>query len=179
MAQRIVLLTLLLALGNGSLVYGSDSEPANALGIEYLGHGGVAVSDLEAAMHFYRDQLGLSEAFRLKRPDGSVLLIYLRVNDNNFIELFPGYEKQTQPETKRTTIRHLGLFVGDLQAALRALQAKGYPLPADAFEQARKVRADGTYLYFIKDPDGNAIELSQITPDSLQAKSRRSRPAQR
>jgi len=101
------------------------------------------------------------------------MLIYLRVNDNNFIELFPGSERQAQGESKRTGLRHLGFFVKDLQATLHSLQARGLPLPDDAFKQAAQVRADGTFLYFIKDPDGNAIELSQITPNSKQAKPRR------
>ena len=66
---------------------------------------------------------------------------------------------------------HLGLLVKDLQATLRTLEARGYPLPAGAFKQAPKLQLDNSYLYFIKDPDGNRIELSQMTPDSLEFKS--------
>jgi lactoylglutathione lyase len=101
------------------------------------------------------------------------MLVYLRVNNNNFVELFPGSEKQSRGAPKQTGLRHLGFFVRDLQATLRTLQTRGYPLPEDAFKQAAQVRADGTFLYFIKDPDGNGIELSQMTPDSKQAKARR------
>ena len=172
MINRIIFLALLLALGNGTLFSQKDSAPTNDAGIQYLGHVAIGVSDLGRAMYFYHDQLGLTEVFRLNGPTGSPMLIYLRVNNDNFIELFPGLEKQAQGESKGTGLRHLGFFVKDLQATLHTLQARGLPLPDDAFKQAALVRADGTFLYFIRDPDGNAIELSQMRPDSKQAKSR-------
>jgi hypothetical protein len=86
------------------------------------------------------------------------------------VELFPGKKKTSAAET--STINHLGLFVKDLQTELHILKDRGYPLPADAFEKARKVQVDNTLLYFIKDPDGNKVELSQLRPDSLQVTSR-------
>ena len=104
--------------------------------------------------------------------DGTPWLIYLRVADSNsFIELFPGSRKSSAAVASSSN--HLGLFVKDLEATLHALKDRGYPLPADAFEKAAKVEADNTLLYFIKDPDGNRIELSQLRPDSLQVTSRR------
>ena len=152
----------------GALTFGADSkEPI----VESLGHVGLAISDLQPALHFYVDQLGLKEAFRLNRPDGTPNLIYLRVGDTDtFVELFPGAKTPSPPGTK--TVNHLGLFVKDLQATLHALKDRGYPLPDDAFEKAKKVQADNTLLYFIKDPDGNKVELSQLRPDSLQVTSR-------
>lgn len=171
--SKWIILLLLFAFGNGKSFCQNDSAPANDAGIQYLGHVAVAVSDLGTAMHFYCDQLGFTEVFRLDGPNGSPMLVYLRVNNNNFVELFPGAEKQSGEATKQAGLRHLGFFVKDLQATLRILKARSYPLPDDAFKQADEVRADGTFLYFIKDPDGNAIELSQMLPDSKQAKSRR------
>jgi len=123
-------------------------------------------------MHFYGNQLGFTEVFRLP-AHGSPFLVYLRVNNNNFIELFPGSQKQSESEAKRTGLQHLGFRVKDLQTTLRTLQARGYPMPEDAFKKAVQVMPDGTFLYFIKDPDGNAIELSQMLPDSKQGKSQR------
>ncbi|MGD0128686.1 MAG: VOC family protein [Terriglobia bacterium] len=149
--------------------YGADNA---APIVESLGHVGLDISDLAPALHFYVDQLGLREAFRLNRPDGTPWLIYLRVADSNtFIELFPGSKKPSVAAAPSSN--HLGLFVKDLEATLHALKARGYPLPADAFEKATKVQADNTLLYFIKDPDGNKIELSQLRPDSLQVTSRK------
>lgn len=116
MIKRNVLLTLLLALANGCLFCQTDSAPTNDVGIQYLGHVAVGISDLGRAMHFYCDQLGLTEAFRLNGPTGAPTLVYLRVNNNNFVELFPGAEKQTGDATRQTGLRHLGFFVKDLQA---------------------------------------------------------------
>ena len=157
-------------IGAGSAVLRGADNAAPI--IESLGHVGLDISDLAPALHFYVDQLGLGEAFRLKRPDGTPWLVYLRVADSNtFIELFPGGKKPTA--TAAPSSNHLGLFVKDLQATLHALKDRGYPLPADAFEEASKVQADNTLLYFIKDPDGNRIELSQLRSDSLQVTSRK------
>jgi catechol 2,3-dioxygenase-like lactoylglutathione lyase family enzyme len=154
--------------GAGAVAFGADSnEPI----VESLGHVGLAISDVQPALHFYVDQLGLKEAFRLNSPDGKPNLIYLRVADTNtYVELFPG--KKTPAPVGTTTVNHLGLFVKDLQATLHALKDRGYPLPDDAFERAKKVQADNTLLYFIKDPDGNKVELSQLRPDSFQVTSR-------
>jgi catechol 2,3-dioxygenase-like lactoylglutathione lyase family enzyme len=153
---------------SGIPAFGADSSETNLIS---LGHVGLAISDLQSALHFYVDQLGLKEAFRLNGPDGRPSLIYLRVaNTDTFVELFPGRKKTSPAET--STINHLGLFVMNLQAELQTLKDRGYPLPADAFEKAREVQADDTLLYFIKDPDGNKVELSQLRPDSLQVTSR-------
>ena len=172
MAARSIILALFIT-ALSALSFAQSAATANDDGgIEYLGHVAVGVSDLGRAMHFYCEQLGLTEVFRLPAT-GSPMLVYLRVNNNNFVELFPGAQKQAGGAPNDTGLRHLGFFVKDLQATLRSLKAKGFSLPDDAFQKAAEVRADGTLLYFIKDPDGNAIELSQILPGSKQAKSRR------
>ncbi|HLY62277.1 MAG TPA: VOC family protein [Terriglobia bacterium] len=171
MRKRIILFTLLFAFGNGNAFCQNGSAPANDLGIQYLGHVAVRVTNLAAALHFYCDELGLPEIFRINRASGSVLLVYLRVNNNNFVELLPGDKSSTDPAPLSGP--HMGFYVKDLQASLHALQAKGYPLPEDAFTKAAKVLGDGTVMYFIHDPDGNGIELSQMLPDSKEAKSQR------
>ena len=48
--------------GSGTLAFGADSKEPIVLS---LGHVGLAISDLKPALHFYVDQLGLKEAFRL------------------------------------------------------------------------------------------------------------------
>ena len=164
--SMLVLVCMLCIPGMATL--GADSSDSNLIS---LGHVGLEISDLRPALHFYVDQLGLKEAFRLNGADGKPNLVYLRVaNTDTFVEIFPGRKKTSPAETSK--INHLGLFVMDLQAELHQLQDRGYPLPDDAFEKAKKVQADNTLLYFIKDPDGNRVELSQLRPDSLQVTSR-------
>ena len=169
MKQLGVFFLICVLWGPFALTFGA--EPQEPI-VESLGHVGLAISDLPPALHFYVDQLGLKEAFRINGPDGTPNLIYLRVaNTDTFVELFPG-RKKTSP-TEGTTVNHLGLFVKDLQAELHSLKDRGYPLPDDAFEKAKKVQVDNSLLYFLRDPDGNKVELSQLRPDSLQVTSRK------
>lgn len=155
--------------GASPALSGNAQGADKGVGVMSLVHIGVPVSDLNRALHFYVDQLGLKEAYRLKNPDGSLGLVYLQINNSGtFVELFPGTKKAEMPAMP--VHYHMGLRVRDLQSSLRALQASGYPLPANAFEEAGKLAGDGTHYYFVEDPDGNHIELSQIGPDSLQAK---------
>jgi catechol 2,3-dioxygenase-like lactoylglutathione lyase family enzyme len=157
----LVLLLAVVGWGVPNMLGGDDG-----IGIQAVGHVAVPISAVQPALHFYVDQLGLKEAFRMNLPDGTVHLIYLRAgNSDTFVELDPG-RKATQPQSY-----HFGLVVKDLQATLRALKARGYPLPADAFEQAAKVTPDKTHYVLVKDPDGNGVELCQILPDTFQHKS--------
>lgn len=167
--KRLVMFFLVCTLcGLGASTFGADSSQPI---VESLGHVGMPFSDVQPALHFYIEQLGLKEAFRLNRPDGSPGLIYLRVADtNSFLELFRRRETGTPAGT--TSGYHVCLVVRDLQATLHALKERGYPLPHDAFEMAKKDHADHTLWYKIQDPDGNNIELMQLRPDSLQLTSR-------
>jgi lactoylglutathione lyase len=152
----------------GAVMFGADSSQPI---VEALGHVGMPISDVKPALHFYIDQLGLKEAFHLNRPDGSTSLIYLRVADtSSFLELFR--VRTTPMPAGATSGYHVCLLVKDLQATLRALKERGYPLPDDAFEKAKTEHADHTLWYKIQDPDGNKIELMQLRPDSLQITSR-------
>jgi lactoylglutathione lyase len=60
------------------------------LGLAGIGHVALKVADIERALEFYRDRLGFAEMMRLNREDGSLWLVYLRITDTQFIELFPG-----------------------------------------------------------------------------------------
>jgi lactoylglutathione lyase len=146
-----------------------STDDSNSTGIVSLVHVGIGVSDLTKALHFYIDQLGFKEAFRLNKADGSPMLIYLKVrNSDTFVELFPNAKNPLAPAPPM--VYHMGFMVEDLQAALHALKNKGYPLPDDAFDKASKIAGDGTVYYFVNDPDGNHIELSQLGPECLQVK---------
>ena len=53
-----------------------------------IGHIAIRVKDIDRTLDFYRDKLGFREMFRLER-DGKLWLMYLRVTDTQYIELFP------------------------------------------------------------------------------------------
>src|SRR5215813_2060568 len=53
-----------------------------------LAHVALFVSDLQKARAFYEDLLGYQESYVLKRDDGSDRIVFIKINDQQFIELF-------------------------------------------------------------------------------------------
>jgi len=127
-----------------------------------LGHTAFAVHDIDAALAFYA-KLGLTESFRLNHPDGSLMLVYLHIAGDRFLELFPG---GPEPSANRThSFEHICLLTGDLLGAVEQLRAQGI-----AIEQEPKQGLDHNLQAWIRDPDGNAIELMQLSEESPQRK---------
>jgi lactoylglutathione lyase len=125
-----------------------------------LGHTAFAAYDLERSLAFY-EQLGLHEAFRLHHEDGSLMLVYLHVAGDRFLELFPG-----GPEPVRNrpgSFMHLCLVVDDLRPMVEQLRTAGVII-----EQEPKQGLDYNWQAWIRDPDGNAIELMQLVGESPQ-----------
>lgn len=131
-----------------------------------LGHVAFRISNLERSLDFYCNKLGLTEAFRLNDEQGNPWIVYIKINDDNFIELFPGGQQRVEIPGGAVAYSHICLRVDDMQATLKQLAERGLPTPGEA-----KLGKDGNYQYWLTDPDGNRIELMQIMPDSLQARS--------
>ena len=129
-----------------------------------IGHVAIRVSDLEQALGFYQGLLGLPEIFRLANDDGEPWLVYLKVNDDNFVELFPGGGPRPEAQGNPVGYVHLCLHVDDMEETLAALTERG----VDTSKGPSKGK-DGNWQYWLTDPDGNRIELMQLMPDSLQA----------
>lgn len=134
------------------------------LGLVGIGHVALKVSDVERSLAFYRDRLGFAEMMRLHRDDGSLWLVYLRVTDTQFVEIFPEGEGDRAPGRERTAINHFCLECNDLEATAAALRAAGLTLTVEP-----KMGADGNRQCWIDDPDGNRIEFMQMAPGSMQA----------
>lgn len=132
-----------------------------------IGHAAYACHDLDASLRFYA-QLGLHEAFRLNRDDGSPWLVYVHVAGDRFLELFTG-GPDPDSERPRGSYMHLCLVVDDLVAVVEDIRAKGITIDREP-TQGR----DTNLQAWIKDLDGNPIEFMQISPESPQrAASRR------
>ncbi|GCE45456.1 lactoylglutathione lyase [Thermosporothrix hazakensis] len=130
--------------------------------IRGIGHLALRITNLERSLDFYCAKLGLKEVFRLDREgQPSPWIVYLQVAHNQFLELFPGEEAQHLPEG---SFQHLCLVVDDMQATLKELEKRGVPI---AGEPQRGL--DNNWQYWLKDPDGNPIELMQIDPSSPHA----------
>lgn len=133
-----------------------------------IGHVAFRVKDLEESIRFYTEFLGLKETFRLLHDSGEPWLVYLQINANTFIELFPEGKDKVPVTADSTGFMHLCLQVDNIFATIDTLRQRGLEC-----SDAPKKGKDGNWQYWIKDPDGNDIELMQIMPDSLQVKNSR------
>jgi lactoylglutathione lyase len=130
-----------------------------------IGHAAFAAHDLESALAFYA-KLGIRESFRLNREDGSLMLIYLHVAGDRFIEVFPG--GPPPDPSRKGSFMHLCLLTDDMHATVEQLRQADI-----AIDREPKVGMDGNWQAWIRDPDGNAIELMQLSEDSAQRQAAR------
>ncbi len=131
-----------------------------------LGHTAFAAHDVEKTLEFYA-LLGVREAFRLHHDDGSLMLVYLHIAGDRFVEVFPG---GPLPDPGRVqSFMHICLLADDIHAVCEHLCAEGVIL-----DQEPVVGLDGNWQAWVRDPDGNAIELMQLSEESPQRKATRS-----
>jgi catechol 2,3-dioxygenase-like lactoylglutathione lyase family enzyme len=90
-----------------------------------IGHVALKVHDLDKSLAFYRDKLGFPEMMRLDKPEGGVWLVYLRITDEQFIEIFPGAENERSPGWNGNAITHVCLTVDDLDTVVDRVTAAG------------------------------------------------------
>jgi catechol 2,3-dioxygenase-like lactoylglutathione lyase family enzyme len=128
-----------------------------------IGHVAFFISDLERSLDFYCNKLGFRKAFQLDREGTpSPWIVYVQIAPGDFIELFPGGQGGNEP--RPLGYNHFCLLVDDLPATLKELEARGLPVPGGPTRGL-----DNNWQYWIKDPDGNPIELMQISTNSPHA----------
>jgi lactoylglutathione lyase len=130
--------------------------------VKAIGHIAVSVKDIERSMDFYVNKLGFEEMFRLER-DNRLWIVYLRITDTQFIELFPEGVGDSAPPFANVGYNHLCLEVDDIDAAIAEITARGVTLTAE-----KKLGVDHNYQAWIADPEGNRIELMQLGVDAMQ-----------
>lgn len=132
--------------------------------IKSIAHLAFHVNDMEKSLKFY-EAFGIKKVFSITNDNGEPWIEYLKVADGQFIELF--YVKEhfdPLPMWKNKYYAHLCLAVDDIHAAAKTVVDAGYKL-----ETQPSKGKDNNWQCWTCDPDGNAIELMQIMPDSLQA----------
>ena len=123
-----------------------------------LAHSAFRVHDLEKSLAFY-ELLGLKESFRLNHDDGSVMLVYLHVGADRFLELFPG----GAISNPQNSFMHICLASDSLVEDVEMLREKGVKIEVEP-----KMGLDLNMQAWISDPDGNPIELMQLSESSPQ-----------
>ena len=115
-------------------------------------HSMVRVRDLDKALAFFVDALGLVETRRHEVDKGRYTLVFLATEKGApEVELTYNWDQQ-EPYTQGRNFGHLAYLVDDIYATCERLQSKG-------IEVLRPPR-DGR-MAFIKSPDGISIELLQ------------------
>jgi lactoylglutathione lyase len=135
----------------------------NMQGITGVGHVAIKVTDLDRSLDYYINKLGFPEMLRLTKDDGSVWLVYLRITDDQYLEVFPGAENDRAPGWNANGMNHMCLTVDNIDEVLERIAAAGLSLLLPL-----KTAIDGNRQAWLEDPDGNRIELMEMAPDSLQ-----------
>jgi len=124
-----------------------------------LNHVALAADDFAGATRFYKDTMGLREAFHFDEPDGRPYLSYFQINKNTFIELMAA-----TPERPAGFV-HVGLEVTNLDALVRELRRKGMDVRDPSVSPRTKSR-----IAVARTPQGTTMELLEFGPDSLHRK---------
>jgi lactoylglutathione lyase len=128
-----------------------------------VAHIALRTDNLEAARKFYTRVLGFQEPFTYTLPPeegGKFLLTYFKVNDHQYIELFPDL---TGPKQDR--ISHISFETIDAQQLRDYLASKGVEVP-DTLDPM----GDGNRGFDVNDPDGHVVEFVEYRLGSLHSK---------
>jgi glyoxylase I family protein len=114
-------------------------------------HHSVVVSDMDRAVAFYRDVLGLREiGIPSTFPPAGARVRWFQIGDQHIhlMPLKPG--RQSDPVSPR----HIALTIEDAQAGREYFKSKGVATRED-------IPIPGADRFIISDPDGHNIELIQ------------------
>src|SRR6516225_3596512 len=156
---RILLFAPLLLLATTSSAQTAPTRPK----IVGVAHIGLRTDNLEAARKFYGGVLGFQEPFTYSLPPsegGTFLLTYFKVNDHQYIEVFP---ELTDPKQDR--LSHISFETSDAEQLRSYLASKGVKVP-DKLEPM----LDGNRGFDVLDPDGHDVEFIQYMPGSLHSR---------
>jgi lactoylglutathione lyase len=119
-----------------------------------VAHIALFVHDMDKARAFYKDFLGFGEPFVLNKPDGSLAMSFIKVNDRQYVELFP------ETEAGSDRLSHISVETDDIERMRRYLASKGIKVP----EKATLGRIKNL-SFTVKDPDGHGLEFVQYMPE--------------
>jgi catechol 2,3-dioxygenase-like lactoylglutathione lyase family enzyme len=134
--------------------YAQIPPPTTLTGIAHVA---LRVSDLSRSRDFYQ-KLGFDQSFAFTK-DGTTTEVFLKVNDQQFIEMYP---QQQPPE--EIGFMHVCFESTDLEQLNHAYVARGLsPTPV-------KRASAGNLLFTMVGPEQQNIEYTQYMPGSLHSK---------
>jgi catechol 2,3-dioxygenase-like lactoylglutathione lyase family enzyme len=127
---------------------------AQSIGLAGIAHVAFRVNDLEKSEAFYHT-LGFERAFQFT-DNGKTSVVFLKVNDRQFIELYP-----RTAESQAGGLMHICFESSDIEVLHNTYLKRG--LKASVVKKARA----GNLLFVMQDPEGQLLEYTQYEPESL------------
>lgn len=123
--------------------------------IKKIEHVGIKVKNLDEAVRFYTQVLGLTERERREIPASGLKIAFVAIGDSE-LELLE-YPDRKDEAAVEGVVSHIALAVDDIEAALAKLKASGAVLRD---EKPRPVFG-GSKIAFFQGPNGETLELFQ------------------
>ena len=130
-----------------------------------LSHVAIRTRSILDSVRYYTDILGLKEAFRMYREDGSLATVYLILVPGQYLELFTGGSRDPSAGPDQVGIC---LMTRDIRKSFEAVRQAGGPLDSEI----RRGKSN-CWMFWTHDPDGTQIEIMEMPPESMQAQADR------
>jgi lactoylglutathione lyase len=126
-----------------------------------FGHIAFRTADAERSVRWYGEAFGARRVFHAPQEGERQELMFLEFSKGQYVELFTRGVEREKPPLDRVGYQHFCLVVEDLDQALEHLATM------KVFPQRPPRQGRSHYrIAFIADPDGNLIELMEISPQS-------------
>jgi lactoylglutathione lyase len=116
------------------------------------------VADLDRSINFYSKQLGLKLTRRREIKQNNAEIAFLEDQKGGAIELTHWRDKSSVKEGDN--FDHIAFEVDDVTIAVNRLRGSGVAIAMEPFS----LQGSSSKIAFIKDPDGNWLELIQQSP---------------
>jgi glyoxylase I family protein len=123
------------------------SEKTNTFGLTGVNHVITVVRDVERALHFYRDLLGIRQIEVMQPGVGPDRMVWLQLPSGIMLHII---RSETVPVPRPI---HIAFEVSDFDRAMAGAKAQGWEILQSG------TRNDGQQFLFFHDPDGNRVEL--------------------
>jgi glyoxylase I family protein len=120
---------------------------------------GVACSNIEKSVEFYRDFLQMKVLQSEKTAEGGTVVILDAGGGGLELVSNPKIKDTPAPELPPSSagLRHFSFAVGDMKKVVDFLKSKGVEFTQEP--RPPKVMKNATGIAFCKDPDGNLVEF--------------------
>jgi len=112
------------------------------------------VSDLDRSISFYKSNLDLNLTSRREIKQNNAEIAFLKDEAGNAIELTYWRDKKI---VEGDNFDHIAFDVEDVQSAVEKLRKNGVTIAMEPYS----LQGSTSKIAFIKDPDGNWLELIQ------------------